>query len=47
MRYFNKKRNTFIVDFLEFSEIYEASAENLYKYFIEFMSEVELNYEND
>ncbi|KYN15665.1 hypothetical protein ALC57_12168 [Trachymyrmex cornetzi] len=46
VRYFNKRLNIFVVDFLGFSEIYEATAENFYEYFKAFMSEVGLNYEN-
>lgn len=46
VRYFSKRLNTFIVDFLGFSEIFEATAEKLYEHFMEFMSEVGLNHEN-
>lgn len=46
VRYFSKRLNTFVVDFLGFSEIFEATAEKLYEHFMEFMSEVGLNHEN-
>ncbi|KYM94187.1 hypothetical protein ALC62_15181 [Cyphomyrmex costatus] len=46
VRYFSKRLNTFVVDFLGFSEIYEATAENLFEYFKAFMSEIELYYKN-
>lgn len=46
IRYFSKRLNTFVVDFLGFSEIFEATAEKLYEHFMEFMSETGLNYKN-
>lgn len=45
VRYFSKRLNKFVVNFLGFSEIFEATAEKLFQHFTEFLSKVGLNLE--